>query len=443
MNHNSLSAIWANNSRQIGLGSKCNLFGILCTVILLIVSVSTVTAEPYKYTNPYKATVYGTPLKQRYVFTGHKAPFKERSLIAANRNIPEIFHYSAKMRYLTAMQMKEAPLIFLIAGTGGAYDSEKNMFLGQLFWEAGYHVVTLSSPTHINFLISMSKHGISGYVPYDVSDLYRVMNVIKGEVEKTHRVTDYTVAGYSLGGLHSAFLAHMDEQRQQLGISRAVMINPPVSLFDSILRLDSYLTPENLNGKTVKEEVERFVEEFSSLYLSVYSSGFDDDFLYGLANKVDFSDEDLQSLVGISFRMTSASMLFTSDVLLNAGYVVPDANKLTSKSSLMPYGRTAFSISFEDYADEFLLPYVLFNDNSLDRATVLAQSSLYSIENYLKESQKVYVIGTEDDPILSKDEVAFLKETLGERSFFFAAGGHCGNMMYAPFAKKLQGMVKP
>jgi hypothetical protein len=47
------------------------------------------------------------------------------------------------------------------------------------------------------------------------------------------------------------------------------------------------------------------------------------------------------------------------------------------------------------------------------------------------------VVGNLDDPILSGDEVKFLQDVFGDKAYFFEHGGHCGNMMYAPYVRRM------
>lgn len=52
------------------------------------------------------------------------------------------------------------------------------------------------------------------------------------------------------------------------------------------------------------------------------------------------------------------------------------------------------------------------------------------------------MIGNADDIILGSDEVAFLRETFGERAHLFPHGGHCGNLRFTPFAEKMQELMQ-
>lgn len=167
----------------------------------------------FPISDPYKATVFGTPPALIHQFANPVAT-KECEIIVENRKIPDIFWYNEEFFYTTAMQEEEAPLVFIIAGTGSEHDSTKMKFLTQLFYEAGFHVVALSSPTHMNFLVGISEYAAPGYVPYDVQDIYRVMKWIKTELEEDHQIKSYNITGYSLGAMHSAFVAKLDEERK-------------------------------------------------------------------------------------------------------------------------------------------------------------------------------------------------------------------------------------
>ncbi|MGV8546930.1 serine/threonine protein kinase, partial [Pseudomonas aeruginosa] len=51
------------------------------------------------------------------------------------------------LRYPLARRNHAAPLIYIIAGPGAHYASSFPEYLKKLFYQAGYHVVPLSSPT--------------------------------------------------------------------------------------------------------------------------------------------------------------------------------------------------------------------------------------------------------------------------------------------------------
>lgn len=315
-------------------------------------------------------------------------------------------------------------------------------FLTQLFYEAGFHVVALTSPTHMNFLVSVSKYAAPGYVPNDAEDLYRVMKWIKHNLEEGYQIKSCSVTGYSLGAMHAAFVSKLDEQRKDFLFRRVLMINPPVSLYSSAMRFDSWLGPKNLGNKTPRQVIDELIEAFSEIYVHTSVVDLDDNFLYALSKHSNFSNMDLRAIIAASFRMTSANMIFCSDVCLKAGYVVPVNIDLSVGDNLMPYTRVAAAISFEDYVDEYLLPYLQFISPGMTKENLIQECSLESIKDYLSKSDKISVLGNADDIILNEHDVEFLRKTFGDRAVLFPRGGHCGNLMFKPFALKAQEMLK-
>lgn len=393
---------------------------------------------PYAFpvADPFRATVFGTP--PALVHQTHLPPHDRRYEVhMGDRNVPEVFWYDRALRYTLALQPGPAPLVFIIAGTGAGDNAGKMQFLTRLFHDAGYHCVALPSPTHMNFMVSMSTTRVAGYVPDDVEDLYRVMRWVQQKVRDRVPVTGTAVGGYSLGGLHAAYIARMDEERRDFGFSRVLMINPPVSLFDSADRFDTWLSPQSLGGGTSADLFNRFFDQFADFYRRSERVGFDDEFLYRFSQTVEATPADMRGVIGLSFRLTAATMVFTSDVCLRSGYVVPRDAQPGPFDDLMPYFKAAAGIGFTTYLDEYLLPFLQQRHPGITREQAIAACSLGPLTGYLASSDKIRVIGNADDPILTPANLAYLKATLGGRLVLFPDGGHCGNLKYGPFARKM------
>lgn len=120
---------------------------------------------PYDYpdVSPYAATVIGTPVTLQAVLP-KDIPVEDRELaVFPDRELPDILWYGENMRYSLVPQEKPAPLIFVITGTGAGYNSEKMQILQRAFFQAGFHVLSLSSPTHPDSIVSASHTGIPGH----------------------------------------------------------------------------------------------------------------------------------------------------------------------------------------------------------------------------------------------------------------------------------------
>ncbi len=393
---------------------------------------STLDTPPYGYPieDAFKATVVGTP--ERFQKTFPEIPVKRARLkVFPDRKAPDFLWYESDMRYSYAFQKKPAPLIFMIAGTGASYSGGKNKALGEAFYDAGYHVVSLSSPTLPNFMVSASKTGVTGHTVHDAEDLYHVMELIWDKFKKKIEVTDFYVTGYSLGGMNTAYVTWLDEQRKVFNFKRALMINPPLRLYNSISMLDRML--ENIPGGVDNFPLfyGKMVNAFSSVYSRADRLEFGEDFLFKVFQELQPGDEELASLIGLSFRFSSAHLSLTADMMTDYGFIKPKNVTLGRSSALGDYSKVAFRVGFTDYFHNFFYPYYNARlDKSISRAEMIERMSLEAIEDYLHTSDKIYVMHNRDDIILEEGEIDFFPRVFGKRAKIYPRGGHCGNMAY-------------
>lgn len=111
-------------------------------------------------------------------------PFRKRRLqIFPDRTLPAVIACNREMLYTAVLQKsRAAPVMFLIAGTGAPHNAAKNLLMARAFYEQGYHVVALSSPTYPNFIASASSTGVPGHARRDAEDLYRAMQMAWDDV---------------------------------------------------------------------------------------------------------------------------------------------------------------------------------------------------------------------------------------------------------------------
>ncbi|NOR69607.1 MAG: alpha/beta hydrolase [Methylomarinum sp.] len=386
-------------------------------------------AYEYPIADPYKASIIGTPFEFKADITD-KVDIETKTLtVFENRQSPEIFWYNEQLKYSLATQEGAAPLIFVIAGTGANYNSAKVNMLLKVFYQAGFHVVTLSSPTHPSFIVSASLNSVPGHIQEDSMDLYHVMELIWQDIGNEIEVTDFNLTGYSLGGAQSAFVSKLDEQRKVFNFNKVLMINPPVSLFNSVAILDDMLV-KNIPGGLDKMDafMAETMDEFSEFYAIGNFVNVDSEFLYAAFKKDLVSIEKLKAVIGISFRISAGNMFFTSDVMKNRGYLVPKNLRLSSSDSLTNYMSTSFRVSFNDYFNEYFYPYFQSKNPKLSKQDLIDNTSLKSIENYLATSTKIGLITNQDDFIMAPGEIEYLQKIFNSRAKIFPDGGHCGNM---------------
>ncbi len=390
-------------------------------------------SEHYAYPieDPYAATVLGTPPALRAAVPD-QIDLEQRSItLFDDRKIPKVLWSENRFRYSLAAQKDRAPLIFLIAGTGARFNSGKNSYLQKVFYQAGMSVVNISSPTHPDFIVSASRSSVPGFMEADVQDLYTAMKRIWEDIGDRVDVSEFYIAGYSLGGTQSAFLARLDEEEKTFDFKKVLLINPAVSLKASVNRLDNMVRDSVPGGAP---ELQRLVDDlFRRVAEYLHEEGrqkLDAELLYHAAGAAQLSRQELRALIGISFRISLARMLFTSDVMTGSGNFVSADTKLTRGTRLLPYLKAGGRWSFSDYVDEVLVEFWSERRPVLDRDALILAGTLGPIQDYLRRSDRVAVMTNADDPILDAADLEFLRKTFAERATIYPSGGHCGNLMY-------------
>ncbi len=384
----------------------------------------------YPFQGEYDSTILGTPdaLKAE---PPKKIDIKELIVnVLPDLSRPDVFFYDEGLRALCAFQDKRAPMIFLIAGTGANHRASKVVAMMEQFYKAGYHVVTLPSPTHPNFIISASRSHIPGEPTEDGLDLYRAMEIIWDRVKRDIAVSDFSLGGYSLGATHAAFVAKIDEERKIFGFRKILMINPVVNLYNSVNRLEELLDKIPGGPRRIVAFFNRLLAKFIEFYRRGTFVEVNNEFFFAIYKAELFSNDEAGGIIGLSYRLTSAGMIFASDVMTNGGYVVPRNRVLTSTDSLTDYFVVSVHLSFLNYFDEYFYPYFHDKRPDLTREKFINLLDLRSIEEYLKGSPKFAVMANQNDFILTPDELDYLRRLFGERIKIYPRGGHCGNMEY-------------
>ncbi|HTP64837.1 MAG TPA: alpha/beta hydrolase [Geobacteraceae bacterium] len=382
----------------------------------------------YPITDSFAATILGTPQNLRPDIRG-EVPVKTMVLETGQKK-PEIFFYDRGLRYTVAFQKQKAPLVFLIAGTGGSSKSEKMVALLTNLYHAGFHVIALPSPTFSNFIINASITHVPGNLPEDADDLYRVMEQIWSQSKGRIEVSDFLLAGYSLGGTEAAFIARLDEERKVFDFRRVLMLNPAVSLYNSVSKIEGLLDSIPGGPRMIGAFYTRVMAKSTDFYRKGDFVAIDDDFLFAAYQAQILNRDEAGGMIAVSFRISSAGMIFASDVMTHGGYVVPKNRELKNSDSLEDYFWTTLHLSFLDYFNEYFFPYFQKRRPGLTREELLDALSIKSIENYLASSPKIGVITNEDDFILAPGDLDYLRRVFGPRLKVYPHGGHLGNLEY-------------
>jgi pimeloyl-ACP methyl ester carboxylesterase len=390
----------------------------------------TVDDYGYPFVDPLEATVIGTP----EMFAGplpEDIPIEEREvLVFQARDVPEIFWYTEALPYALSAQPDPAPLVFILPGTGANFNASKSLILQRALYHAGFHVVSLPSPLHPNFIVSASASRRPGLLREDAEDIYQAMALIRRHVQDEIEISRWHLVGYSLGATNAAFVAKLDDERRAFGFDKVLLINPPVNLVRSARILDAMFEEQLPTIADFNALFNELMQVLSRYYSPTEQVLFSDEMIFEIYRRSRPPDRTLEALIGAAFRFSSINLVFTSDLMTNAGLLVAPGQELSLTDSLTPYFKAASRLSFEDYARAILYPYYrkVAPDISFDQLSEL--DSLRAIEGYLRSARKIGLMHNADDILLGPDEIEYLKAVFGDRAVIFARGGHAGNLAY-------------
>jgi hypothetical protein len=379
-----------------------------------------------------RATVYGTP-PQDIAPLPDRVPLEEINIKLpwARQPRPAVFWFATRLQAWFARQDGPAPLAIIISGTGGGGNTQSLSLLRAVLYGAGYHVLTLPSPTFPGFIAAASSTGVAGDLLQDSHDVYDAVGAILAHLPPSVRITDIDILGYSLGGANAAMVKSIDarEHRLKLPIHRAVMINPPVSMYNSITRLDKLFTLSIGPGQEGIERLyRRIYVRLANFYRASDQVHLEDTDLLAAAGAVLRTDNDFAAAIALTFRLALINVFFAGDLYAGTGVVTdphhpPQPGDPTEAIELrlrdMPYA---------EYFDRVFVPYYLLRRSGATRESLIAQNSLSVIGSELAADKDYYAQTNADDLILDRAELDWLRTTLQGRVAVYAHGGHLGNL---------------
>jgi predicted alpha/beta-fold hydrolase len=376
-----------------------------------------------------RSTVFGTP-PQDIAQLPDSVPLLEiDASMPWARPVPAVFWFDKKLRVWFSAQEKPAPLAIVIAGTGGDGDTSALSTLRAVLYGAGYHVLTMPSPTFPGFIVSTSSTGVAGDLMQDGADLYAAMQRIVAHLPRKVRITDVDVLGYSLGGANAAIVKSIDAREHKLHIRRAVMINPPVSLFASVGRLDKLFAISIGSGDTGVEYLyQKLYAQLANLYRASDRVQIDANFLLSAAAQVLKTDEEFEAAIALEFRLDLMNMFFAGDLYAGTGVVTDPKHPPRVGDSLEETARILRGKPFAEYFTEVFAPYYLAHRPGSTTDSLVAANRLDIIADQLRNDPDYYAQTNSNDVILDRAELDWLKATLGSKIVVYDHGGHLGNI---------------
>ena len=399
-------------------------------VLFLILSLTTFSYN-FPIDDPYSATIIGSATMMT-PGVSEKIPLKVYEIqIKDKKEIPDVFWYASKFKFSFSKQKnKKAPLIFVLAGTGSDYNATRVKFMQRIFHDAGYHTIAISSQMSQQFMISASTNVMPGMLINDNEDIYKAMKLAYDKIKDQVEVTDFYIMGYSLGGTNAAVLSYIDEKEKVFNFKRVFMVNPPVELYDSAVKLDKFLD-DYTGGKSAG------IEKLLNTTLARVKGGLTNEYanigadtIYNIVKGDILSDAEKKAYIGLAFRLTSNDLNFISDFITKSHVYTKNPEKVNKFTNMKDYFKAVNFATFEDYVNKVGFPYYKKYNKDFTNEDLKREASLKVIEDYLRTSPKIAAVTNADELILDEKDIDYLKDVFKDRLVIYPKGGHCGNMFY-------------
>jgi phospholipid-binding lipoprotein MlaA len=324
-----------------------------------------------------------------------------------------------KLAFSCWMQKKPAPLVIYISGLGAYRYDRATLAYADMMYRHGYSVVAISSPFQKEFMESASTLAVPGYGPADCDELVNALKLIVKDVRAWQgaKITGVSLTGVSHGGYFTLMIAAREAAGQLSGLTfdRYVAVNPPTQLGAAAKRLD-----EMFDAPLAWRANERDQRVKDSIYKALY-------FAENRINSVcDFPINRTESdfLIGLSFRITLMDAIEESQRRHNLGVLKVNPKKFVRQDSI----REIRQISYGEYADRFLIPYLIKTGRVTDHSEALINCDLTRSTQSLRGNPKIRVQICDDDFLLSPTDLSWFRSTFDTNLIEYPHGGHTGNL---------------
>ena len=310
-----------------------------------------------------------------------------------------------KLAYNCWMQKKPAPVVYYIPGLGSYRLDQSALAYADLMYRHGYSVVVFSNPFQKDFMEHASTMAVPGYGPADCDDVVNVLKLIRADLQQWQgdKITGNYLTGVSHGGYFTLMIAEREAAGQLGGLTfdRYVAVEPPVQLSSALDALD-----EMFNAPLEWPADQRRERMMNSIYKALYfaENGLD------VSGNIPLSREESQFLIGLVFRYTLMSVIVDSQRRDNLGVLKVNPDTFVRQKSYDEIRQ----ISYAEYMDRFVVPYLIKTGHGTDRAALIAATDLEQGTRFLQNNPKVRVQICADDFLLSHQNISWYRFAASE-----------------------------
>ena len=326
-----------------------------------------------------------------------------------------------KLKFTVWLQPKKAPVVYIVPGLGSHRLAQPSIALAELVFSNGFSAVCVSSAFNAEFMEHASTAVVPAYLPTDGHDVHVALTEIDHRLRALFpdRLGEKAVMGYSMGALHSLFIAASEPTNELplMTFDRYVAINTPVRLAQGISKLDEfYRAPIEWPGAERTGNIENTFLKVATLSKSTLTP----------QTSLPFSAIESKFLIGLTFRLKLRDIIYSSQRRNNQGVLQQPIRKMRRE----PVYQEILQYSYRDYFEKFAIPYYQARGAASPTAAALETAGdLRTYEAGLRANPDVRVIVNQNDFLLTDEDLAWLHATFApEQLTVFAQGGHLGNL---------------
>ena len=342
-----------------------------------------------------------------------------------------------KLPYSYRLQPQPAPLLFIVPGLGAHREGTSSLGLAEAAYREGFSVVTISSSMNWEFMERASSVAVPGHAPMDAHDVHVALDAIHRDLTTAHpdQITARALMGYSLGALHTFYIAAAEQYtgNNLIDFDRYVTLDSPVRLITGMAELDAfYNAPLVFPPDEREERMKLILRKTIDLSQELLKPDVDLPFSHGeLApvREIPLSQVEAEFLIGLSFRLILQNVIHNSQTRHDLGVLQTKPGWFRRNAAYAEI----FDYSYMEYFYAFVLPYYLERDPSITSPeSMIARNDLRSLEEALRTNGKIRHFASQNDFLVTQEDITWLIDTLGEEHVrIFPTGGHLGGL-YKP-----------
>lgn len=326
-----------------------------------------------------------------------------------------------KLKFTFWLQPGKAPVVYIVPGLGSHRLAQPSLALAELVYKNGFSTVCVSSAFNSEFMEHASTAAMPAYLPVDGHDVHVALTEIDRRLDALYpdRLGDRALMGYSMGALHSLYLAAIAPTNllPLVRFDRTIAINTPVQLRPGITKLDEYYrAPLEWPASERSENIEN-----TFLKVAALSQG-------GLTpqTSLPFSAIESKFLIGMKFRFMLRDIIFSSQRRTNQGVLQHPIRNFRRT----PIYQEILRYSYQDYFDKFVIPYYQTRDVASPVGEAIEKAGdLRTYDAGLRANPNIRIIVNQNDFLLVDEDLVWLRSTFAPAQLTVVEqGGHLGNI---------------